>query len=174
MSLNKKKNYVSDWEKLKNILCHREYQVTNELFVDNQTGAFSNMNGAGILLFNSNYSKILLVCDSRSSKWSFPKGRFEKNETVRDTAIREMQEETEFEYPVDYQFVIWPAFKVFQYYIFIGKLNDNENVNSKIFIPNIEQHIKDIKWFDKNEIRQLKKYEMNLVTFTIINEWKNI
>jgi 8-oxo-dGTP pyrophosphatase MutT (NUDIX family) len=54
-----------------------------------------NYAGAGLILLSSDLTSTLLVHDTRSSKWGFPKGHREP-EDVNDlqTAIRELWEET--------------------------------------------------------------------------------
>lgn len=57
---------------------------------------------AGIILHNEN-NEVLCVRDTKSDKWSFPKGHCERIDThLLDTAIRETREETGLEYGVDY------------------------------------------------------------------------
>ena len=48
----------------------------------------------GIIYFDTTDKKYLLVYGKKSGKWGFPKGHQENNETVEDTAIRELYEET--------------------------------------------------------------------------------
>ncbi len=59
--------------------------------------------GSGIILFNS-YNQVLLVQDKISKKWSFPKGRVDKEDCDFPivTAIRETKEETGLDYRTDY------------------------------------------------------------------------
>ena len=50
---------------------------------------------AGIVLFRKEDSKILfLLLHYPSGHWDFVKGKMEKGESIRETAIREAQEET--------------------------------------------------------------------------------
>ena len=54
-----------------------------------------NYAGAGFILLSSDLSTTLLVHDTRSEKWGFPKGHrehFDENDV--ETAVREMYEET--------------------------------------------------------------------------------
>lgn len=53
--------------------------------------------GAGLVIQHPTESAVLLVRDSRTNKWSFPKGRSESIDVnYIDTAIRETLEETGF------------------------------------------------------------------------------
>lgn len=58
--------------------------------------------GAGIQLFKQN--EVLLVQGARSGRWGFPKGHREPFDTRwRDTAVREVREETGFEENIHYE-----------------------------------------------------------------------
>lgn len=48
---------------------------------------------AGVIINNIKDNTVLLI-QSSGYKWGFPKGRQEKNETVIETALRELKEET--------------------------------------------------------------------------------
>jgi len=54
---------------------------------------FEYENSCGAIVFNENTEKILLV-KMHNGNWGFPKGHIEKDETKEETAIREVQEET--------------------------------------------------------------------------------
>jgi len=54
---------------------------------------------AGIMMFNKDFTKILLVKNNyhpypKCQKWGYPKGHLEKDETITDCASRELYEET--------------------------------------------------------------------------------
>ena len=51
---------------------------------------------AGVLVFYKN--KVLVVLGKISNKWSFPKGESNEDELLEDTAVRELKEETGFEF----------------------------------------------------------------------------
>jgi tRNA nucleotidyltransferase (CCA-adding enzyme) len=52
------------------------------------------MKKCGIILYDSDAKKYLLVHGHKSHKWGFPKGHMEKGETEEQTALRELEEET--------------------------------------------------------------------------------
>ena len=59
----------------------------------NLNDKFEYENSCGAIVFNENTEKILLV-KMHNGNWGFPKGHIENNETKEETAIREVQEET--------------------------------------------------------------------------------
>jgi len=52
------------------------------------------MKKCGIILFDVDLKKYLLVYGKKSQKWGFPKGHMEQGETEEQTALREFMEET--------------------------------------------------------------------------------
>lgn len=62
-----------------------------------------NYAGAGFILLSSDLTQLLLVHDTRSGKWGFPKGHRESYD-VSDlaTAVRECREETGLLHTIDY------------------------------------------------------------------------
>jgi hypothetical protein len=125
----------------------------------------TGMRGAGIFIFSKDCSKFLLILDDRSLKWSIPKGCFETNETIFQTAVRETYEETKLIYNKDYHLLDPNAYKIASYYVFIAKVVDNFN---KILTPNINEHVKQIEWFDNINFTR-KDY--NLVTYNVLQEY---
>ena len=86
-----------------------------------------NYTGAGLIVFSSDLTHILLVQDTRSGKWGFPKGHREiYDEDDFATAVRECREETGL-VPGDYN-IDCNTFKInkgagsyiFRYAILIG------------------------------------------------------
>jgi tRNA nucleotidyltransferase (CCA-adding enzyme) len=55
------------------------------------------MKKCGIIVFNTDVKKYLLVYGKKSHKWGFPKGHMEPMETEEETALRELKEETGIE-----------------------------------------------------------------------------
>ncbi len=70
-----------------------------KLFINN----FNSINRvtpiSGMILFNSDFTKVLLVRNYKSHSWSFPKGKLNihQNETEMKCAIRECTEETSYD-----------------------------------------------------------------------------
>lgn len=50
-------------------------------------------NSCGIILFRTPQKKEVLIVQQQNGDWGFPKGHIEYNETVEETALRELQEE---------------------------------------------------------------------------------
>lgn len=99
--------------------------------------------GAVVYRRINNEIRYLLIRNRRSSNWSFPKGHVEKGETLEDTAIREVFEETGL------RINIHPGFKCKSEYtiqnkiqktvqIFVASTND---IQTKIQVEEIEDYI---------------------------------
>lgn len=144
-----------------NFLKKSHYKRINYKGLINKTA----MNGAGIFIFGENCSQFLLILDDRSLKWSIPKGRFEPNETIFQTAVRETFEETKLIYNKDYHIIDQNAYIIASYYVFIAKVVNNF---TKILTPNIDEHVKKIEWFQNIHFTR-KDY--NLVTHNILQEY---
>ena len=108
-------------------------------------------------------------------EWEFPKGRRNTNETNKDCAIRECQEETNYN-SLDYNLIInirpfsenyMGENKIkYRHLYYIGKLI-NESKIEKIDSKNINQRleISDIKWLDKKEcLSSLRNYHKTRIS----------
>ena len=120
---------------------------------------------AGLILTNDK-NEYLVVKDSKSKKWSFPKGGKEEYEVyLTQTAEREMFEETGFVFGTDY--IYNPCHHICSlvhtkeysslYYFFVGKCFRNE----LYFKQNLEENVEEIKFVCYDE---LIKMNMNYVT----------
>jgi 8-oxo-dGTP pyrophosphatase MutT (NUDIX family) len=161
---------------LKKIYGEFEFRVTvsrqTEKFQgeNEERSLFKNLNGAGVCLFDSELKKILLVKDSRSKKWSFPKGRFELEETIFQTAVRETFEETKLAYLTDYTAISDSIYVCDRYYIIFAKVNKDYN---KELRADISWNVEEIKWFSKSELLELKNRDKNRPTSYLINKLQN-
>jgi 8-oxo-dGTP pyrophosphatase MutT (NUDIX family) len=109
--------------------------------------------GAGIVLYNPARTHILLICDSRSNKWSFPKGHRESyDRSLLCTAVREMHEETDFR-PCDDYNVKWTPLGIFgDYTLFQANgLHTDLHCTSKL-----SEHVAAIQWVPVQDIWHLR------------------
>jgi 8-oxo-dGTP pyrophosphatase MutT (NUDIX family) len=113
--------------------------------------------GAGIILFNKAHTHILLIKDSRSKKWSMPKGQYESyDDSYLSTAIRETFEETGLQWCYDY-LLDKISGTYGKYVIFEGSvLSDTLRKTS---CP--EQNVESIEWVD---LININNYITNLPT----------
>ncbi len=115
------------------------------------------LKSAGIILIHISDYKILLV-RHKTGHWGFPKGNIEKSENLKETAIRELKEETNaepniiFEKPTfeeRYPIIINNRKKIKSVTYFIGFTCDTYiQVNTK--------ELSDAQWFTLKETKQLK------------------
>jgi 8-oxo-dGTP pyrophosphatase MutT (NUDIX family) len=109
--------------------------------------------GAGLVIFHPSQSSILLVRDTRTDLWSFPKGRAESyDRDLVDTAVRETYEETGFVKDVNYRLLSH-----------VSKLYGNTNIlwaeatsPTLVFDSCIEQHVAEVAWIPISQIPHLK------------------
>lgn len=67
-----------------------EYIKCEEHEIDN----YENITGAGVIFRVGNQNKYLIGFNNWRKQWEIPAGRIEKGESARETAIRELFEET--------------------------------------------------------------------------------
>ena len=53
---------------------------------------------------------LLLESQNKGHFWGFPKGHVEGNESLEETAIREIKEETQLELPIDTSFKVYTEY----------------------------------------------------------------
>jgi len=114
--------------------------------------------GAGFILFTHDLQSVLLVLDSRSKKWGFPKGHRElKDENDIATATRETWEETGL---VKEDYIIFPeSFKInkgSQSYIFRYAMIKHTDHNNRI-IHGHSYEIEDMRWVPVRSLIEAKQ-----------------
>ena len=123
------------------------------------TNRITSWKGAGMILFDKDNLSILLVRDTKSKKFGFPKGHYEKyDKTPFETAIRELNEETgltreDIELIYDY-----PIMCKNKYYFWIGKIkkiNNNYKNPERDNITKEEPTISLVKYYNINKINTL-------------------
>ena len=112
----------------------------------------------GIIVFadDGNRDFVLLVQHRYGKHWSFPKGHMQKGETERDTAVREVSEETGlaveintgFRYSQEYSY--GNIYKIVKYFASKHKM---ENLTKQ------EEEIADIMWCDIREADNIITYD---------------
>lgn len=113
----------------------------------------------GVVIFRRENDKIeyLIIRQKNDSHWGYPKGHVEERETERETALREVKEETGLSINImdnfrvkDKYFINGNTMK--EVIFFLGKAVDN-SVNMQY------EEISDYKWADVNLAMQLLTYE---------------
>lgn len=115
---------------------------------------FVIIDAAGGIVINSN-KEILLIY--RHLRWDLPKGKCEENETIEETAIREVKEECGLD-ALQITKKLSPTFH--SYYLkgkrIMKKTHWYEMVykGDKLPIPQLEEDITEIRWFTHSGIYQ--------------------
>lgn len=68
---------------------------------------------SGAVVYRKNNGEIeylLLESQNKGHFWGFPKGHVEGNETLEETAIREIREETQLVLPIDTSFHVYTEY----------------------------------------------------------------
>lgn len=108
---------------------------------------------AGCIISCNNH--LLLVCGRMESKWGFPKGSVDSNETYKEAAIRETYEETGIVLKED----MLTRYKNRTGKVVLFHVNLNQLHPLK---PQDTNEIKEAKWFHMDDIPKINKDEMNL------------
>ncbi len=114
---------------------------------------FKLIDAAGGVVHNEN-AEILFI--HRIGKWDLPKGKIEKNESLEDAALREVQEETGL------QKLVLEEFLNKTYHIYTERNNEKILKTTHWFkmlftgnenpVPQIEEGISEVSWKNKDEI----------------------
>ena len=113
--------------------------------------------GAGIVIYSPDKTHILLIKDSRSRKWSIPKGAVESfDDSFIATAIREVQEESGFVWGIDYMIDHIDG-EFTQYMIFSGTASSNQ----LRFTECLKEFVEEVKWIPVFDVHKLN---LNFVT----------
>jgi len=96
----------------------------------------------------------------RNNKWDLPKGKAEYNESIADTAIREVKEETGvtklvITKPLEITYHIFKKNNTFRlkvtYWFEMKSMADNQ------LTPQVEEGITKVEWINNSEIDKIKK-----------------
>ena len=114
----------------------------------------------GIILWNHSKEKVFLVYGKKSSKWGFPKGHMEENETEIETAEREFYEETG--YKLKHQLNEKSEKYVIRNNIyFIVKLHSEDDLLQETKIIPDQKEIEKSHWFGINELLSMNLSKFN-------------
>ena len=164
ITLSKKmKIYLENWKNLNNqticIICNN-HKIEN-CFKD-FSSFFLKIEAAGGLVLNSQ-NQVLII--KRNNIWDLPKGKKEKAEDYKTTAIREVSEETGLKRIIvenlfDYSFHIYDTYgkwtlKTTHWYIM--RTNDNN------FTPQKEEGIEEVVFISHSDLHKYKKNMYPLV-----------
>ena len=116
--------------------------------------------GAVVFYRGKNKVNLLLVKNSNGRYWSFPKGHLEKDESEKETAIREIKEETNLDIKIcgDFREIseYCPFGKIRKRVVFFLAQAFTENVKIQ------ESEIDCFTWVDIQQARKLCTYENDL------------
>lgn len=113
----------------------------------------------GIILWNQSKEQIFLVYGKKSSKWGFPKGHMEENETEEITAKREFYEETGFDLDLDLREC--NKYIIRNNVYFIVTIKDISEIQKKSnHIPDSKE-IEKYQWFSINDLLKKNLQEFN-------------
>jgi 8-oxo-dGTP pyrophosphatase MutT (NUDIX family) len=129
----------------------------------------------GIILWNHSKEKVFLVYGKKSSKWGFPKGHMEENETEIETAEREFYEETG--YKLKHQLNEKSEKYVIRNNIyFIVKLHSEDDLLQETKIIPDQKEIEKSHWFGINELlsMNLSKFNFGLKTWILNKKYNSL
>jgi 8-oxo-dGTP pyrophosphatase MutT (NUDIX family) len=132
------------------------------------TNPITSWKGAGIILFDKDDLSLLLVKDTKSKKFGFPKGHYEEyDKTPFETAIRELNEETGLTIEDIELLNEAPVLCKNKYYFWVGRINTNIKNPERFYITKEEPTISLVKYFNINKIFKLNT-NISLKKFIIL------
>ncbi|WP_373842676.1 bis(5'-nucleosyl)-tetraphosphatase [Limosilactobacillus sp.] len=101
---------------------------------------------------------LLLESQNKGHFWGFPKGHVEGNETLKQTAEREIREETQLVLPIDTSFHVYTEYDLpngnrKQMTLYTAELKQNEKIKLQV------EEIKNCGWFNYPAARQRLTYD---------------
>jgi bis(5'-nucleosidyl)-tetraphosphatase len=122
------------------------------------------MKKCGIIVYDTDAKKYLLVYGKKSHKWGFPKGHMEPMETEEETALRELKEETGIE-------IQGPMTKKIRFrnnVYFVVEMR-TEFLPKEMNIPD-KNEIERAQWFSEEDMLRLKIDHCNFGLKNWINQ----
>ena len=106
---------------------------------------------------NGEIQYLLLESTNKGNFWGFPKGHVEGNETLEETAHREIKEETSLDLPIDTGFNVYTEYDLpngnhKQMTLYTAEVPEPEALHLQA------EEIKNAGWFNYDEARQRLTY----------------
>lgn len=116
---------------------------------------------SGAVVYRKNNGKIeylLLESQNKGHFWGFPKGHVEGDETLEETAKREIKEETQLVLPIDTSFHVYTEYDLpngnrKQMTLYTADLTQGEDIHLQA------EEIKNCGWFDYAAARERLTYD---------------
>lgn len=101
---------------------------------------------------------LLLQSQNKGHFWGFPKGHVEGQETLLETAQREIKEETQLVLPIDTSFHVYTEYDLpngnrKQMTLYTAELNQSEDIQLQV------EEIKNCGWFTYADARERLTYD---------------
>lgn len=101
---------------------------------------------------------LLLESQNKGHFWGFPKGHVEGNESLKETAEREIREETQLVLPIDTSFHVYTEYDLpngnrKQMTLYTANLTEHENIHLQA------EEIKNCGWFTYQDARERLTYD---------------
>ncbi|WP_278557920.1 bis(5'-nucleosyl)-tetraphosphatase [Limosilactobacillus vaginalis] len=115
---------------------------------------------SGAVVYRKNNGEIeylLLESQNKGHFWGFPKGHVEGNETLEETAKREIKEETQLVLPIDTSFHVYTEYDLpngnrKQMTLYTADLTQSEDIHLQA------EEIKNCSWFNYADARERLTY----------------
>lgn len=116
---------------------------------------------SGAVVYRKNNGEIeylLLESQNKGHFWGFPKGHVEGNETLEETAKREINEETQLVLPIDTSFHVYTEYDLpngnrKQMTLYTADLTQSEDIHLQA------EEIKNCGWFNYADARERLTYD---------------
>ena len=107
---------------------------------------------------NGEIEYLLLESQNKGHFWGFPKGHVEGNETLEETAKREIKEETQLVLPIDTSFHVYTEYDLpngnrKQMTLYTADLTQSEDIHLQA------EEIKNCGWFNYVDARERLTYD---------------
>lgn len=113
---------------------------------------------------------LLLESQNKGHFWGFPKGHVEGQETLKETASREIKEETQLSLPINTSFSVYTEYDLpngnrKQMTLYTAELTDQEDIHLQA------AEIKNCGWFNYQDARQRLSYDNLKALLDQVNDY---